>query len=136
MKQDDWRKLVAQIVRRKLERIRAGLPAEESLIAEIASVVPDLWDPSNIEDQGLNAVLNFADSFFDAQWHGFPDMDGIPWDDAYKLLTEAIECIERGESIRDPRVLRYYYPKRDGILMRIFRWFKKHLYEDRKRERR
>lgn len=134
MKREDWRKSVAQIILRKLERRQAGLPDEASLMEEIASIVPELWDPSNVEDRELNAVLNFADSFFDAQWHGFPDMDGIPWDDAYNLLTEVIEHLERRESIHDPRVLRYYYPKQDGLLMCIFRWFKRHLYKDRKGE--
>jgi hypothetical protein len=84
-----------------------GIVEGESFANDLAKLDPDLYDPSNVQDRSLNAIWNFADSFFDAKSHEFPTMEGIAWDEAFKLLQSSIEQLQKGEALENPLILSF-----------------------------
>jgi hypothetical protein len=97
---------IASAIRRLLE-FDGTDPAAPSFAEAAAELDPALYDPGTVADRELSAAWNFADSYFDAQWHRFPRMDALTWSEAEAALRETAGRLEASEPIEDPRVLAY-----------------------------
>lgn len=110
MDRERTREVVARTVRELLAHEEQGDTGRESFAKQVTEDAAGWGDPAEIQDDSLNALWNFADSYCDARSHGFRDLDGLPWGEARSLLRAAVEHAERGEPITEPRVLRYRFP--------------------------
>jgi len=85
-------------------------------------------DPNDADYRSLLASWHFTEQFVDASWHGFRDLNGIPWEEAVQSLRELAQRLASGEPIDDPRVLAasQQSPRepRIPLLTRVRAWFR------------
>src|SRR5687768_6919141 len=104
---DRYGAIVTQVIREKLRRTNESVDDNESFAGDLAAIEPHLYGSDGITDRSLNALWNYADSYFDARCHGFPDLDGLPWDESLSRLSRAVEQVEKGQEVSDSRILAY-----------------------------
>ena len=102
-----FRTHVGTAIERNLARLQRGQIKEIDFVSDMANANHLLNDSSNIGDLDIRAAWNFADTYFDAAKHGFPDVDGLDWQLATTVLDDSAKRMLSGLTIADSRVLRY-----------------------------
>ena len=102
-----WARIIADVMEENLDFYRSGQFMAISFASALASEDAALYDSRNVKDDELYAVWNFADSFADAAYHGFPEIDGVPMVVAVRILRDVIKRLRAGEPIVDPVVVSY-----------------------------
>lgn len=105
--ESNWANIIADAIETNLSRLKLGEVSQLTFVDDVARLDETLYDPANLSDQRLSAAWNFADSYFDASWHGFTDLDGICWTEATAMLERTVQSLRNGSEITDPEVLRY-----------------------------
>ncbi len=106
---NDARERLAEVIERLLSEWKSGYDwkwhaGQPSYDVGLDDIDLDKSDPAY---KPLLAVWHFIDAFADARWHGFPEIDGLPWDKALQLMTDTCQRLRDDLPIQDPHMLRY-----------------------------
>ncbi len=102
-----WAGIIADAIEVVLDDYRHERESVLGFVDLVAARDPALYDPKSVTEASLAAAWNYADSFGDAAWHGFKDLDGMPWGEATRLLADTGRRLRAGQPIEDARVVRY-----------------------------
>lgn len=104
----EHRKLFAKLLEDSLTMCKQG-DCEVMFIAKLDQAGLGFEDSQSLADTSLNAAWHLSDDFFDAVWHGFPEVGpGLSIKDGEKLLDHVIDCFRQEQEVTHPDILKFY----------------------------
>ena len=92
-KDSEWAKALLDSLERNLRLFESG--QRQKMRFDVSDDTPSLQDESTINDSLLQAVWRLTNSFVDSGWHGFDDMDGLPWSEAIPYIRKTVTHLRK-----------------------------------------